>query len=149
MGRAPVGEEHEGEVPRALPRLEVAAGLRARGGDAVVPVLLVLDDERGEGCAQEVAVEARVVAPAVCVGVREDGAVDRGRGRVGEGVVDGGGGREGVGGGQGLGERAVPEGLDPEEELGDEVVVVPEELGGVVEEELEKKGRVKVSVSFS
>jgi hypothetical protein len=43
----------------------------------------------------------------------------------------------------------VPEGLDAEEELGYEVIVVPQKLGGVVEEELQKKVRVKVLVSFS
>lgn len=65
----------------------------ARGGpgsrDAVVPVFFVFDRERGHDCAEEVAVESRVVSPSVRVGVGEDEAVDGGHGWVLEFEVGG------------------------------------------------------------
>lgn len=77
MRRAAVCEKDNREVPRARVRLRLA-GLRARRADAVLPVDLVLDNERGEYGAQEVSVEPGVVAPAFGAGVGEDSAVDRG-----------------------------------------------------------------------
>ena len=70
----PVGEEHEGEVPRAVGRGVVGTGLSRL--DSVLPHPLVLDGERGKSGAEEVAVEPWIVVPPVNVRVGEYHAVD-------------------------------------------------------------------------
>ena len=117
-GRA-VREQHRVEVPRA-PRRE-----RVRRRDhAVVPVVLHLDVQRGEHRAEHVRVKPGSVAPALGERMCEDQAVD------GRRVADC--------GGLGVHDRvegALPERPRAEEPLSDEVVVVVEELRGLVDDE--------------
>jgi len=128
-----VSEEYNGEMPCSI--LECGVGSH---GDAVFPVLLDLDGERGEGGAEEVSVEAGVVTPLVGGGVGEDGAVDGRRGGVGKTEC-------GCWSRGSFGPRTMPECPCAEPELGDEVVVVVKELtSGVVEKHL-KKSRKKVN----
>ena len=139
---AAIGDENQGEVPGTGCGAEAGPGtVLGCDADAVVPVGFDFDGDGGESGAEDVGVEAGIVAPAVCGAVGEDDAVN--------GLVDGGVGwgivwnQRCLLGVEGLwvswcgrGECTGPEGPCTEEEFGDKVIVVVEELVWVVAEEL-------------